>query len=146
MILRSALVPLVAIASSLLFACGGSTTISGPDGSCVWVTPVSNQPPFNKFCGQPCAVTPDCPAGWLCVVGAMGAPMTPVCVSDNVPEPLPQDDSWIIDAKRSKCFDANTLGRLYQNFHTGICGYELTACPNGCTKSPDGGYSADSCN
>jgi hypothetical protein len=141
--------PVPGVGSDLALVATDQTSDSGgvcPTGE-AWVAPMVYDTKFNGFCGQPCNVTPDCPAGFACVVGLMENPASPVCVSDTVPSPLGRAPNWgIVDAPVAVCYDGTRIGNQYKNDITGILGYELTTCPNGCKKNPDGGMAPARCN
>jgi len=63
-----------------------------------------------------------------------------VCVSDQVPIPVCDNIYILKEGPRFACLDAETLGTMYVNNRTGIAGYEVSTCPNGCQNiGPDGG-------
>jgi hypothetical protein len=105
----------------------------------VWVT--SFMAAFNAFCGKVCTSSSDCPPGAACVVGnIMANYLGAVCVSDQVPTPLCGTGVTVKEGPDFACLDAETLGTKYVNNRTGIAGYEVSKCPNGCQAGgPDGG-------
>jgi hypothetical protein len=121
---------------------GGSAGTSNGcarDGE-LWVT--SNLGWFAPFCGQPCSVTPDCPSGWACVVGIFDNPQEPVCVSADSSSTSPPPNVEY-DGPTSICLDSARLGTYFISDQ--VEAWELTSCPNGCQKNPDGGYLPATC-
>jgi hypothetical protein len=118
----------------------------GPDEA--WIT--STIGIFNAFCGKLCRNTSECPTGMTCVFNT-SAPDNPdpVCVSDQVPTPRCGTSHPLLDGPNSICRDSNTVGVKYVNDRTGIAGWALSACPNGCNPTgPDAGtpgFIAGSC-
>ena len=115
-----------------------------PDGE-VWVT--SQYGWFQSFCGQPCAITPDCPSGWACVVGIFDNPRDPVCVSGDSSS---TSSFCCYDGPTSICQNSTTLGTfiIINQIRDGgrIEGFLLTNCPNGCEENPhDAGYGSATC-
>jgi hypothetical protein len=113
-----------------------------------WIT--STLGIFNAFCGKVCSDASDCPTGMSCVwnTSAPDNP-TPVCVSDQVPTPLCAGAHVLLDGPNSICRSASTVGVKYVNDRTGVAGWALSACPNGCNATgPDAGtpgFVAGSC-
>ena len=105
----------------------------------IWVS--SYMAMFNAFCGKVCTISSDCPPGGSCVKGnILPGYVGGLCVSDLVPTPLCGTTGIIEEGPAFACLDADTLGTKYVNNRTGIAGYEMSKCPNGCQGGgPDGG-------
>jgi hypothetical protein len=105
----------------------------------IWVT--SAMASFNAFCGKVCAYSSDCPSGADCVTGLTSSNYPgAVCVSDQVPTARCGTVSISQEGPDLACLDAETLGTKYVNNRTGLAGYKVVKCPNGCQGGiPDGG-------
>lgn len=112
---------------------------SCPEGE-AWIQPYMMPGGFTPFCGRPCLTSADC--SYLAQDGVCvqlwEVSSRQVCVSSTFPakRSTPLVVAW--DSSLAYC-DGSNLMKRYLNTDTGIMGFEVVVCPNGCKLTSDAG-------